>query len=81
MDFYSSVQLDFTINHTIYNLYVANKLYLKDDSTFYHTNDLIFTWLTNCSELEEMTLAVSNPLHRKEQTTATFGGSSMSICT
>ena len=54
--------------NTIYNLYVANKLYLKDDSTFYHTNDLIFSWLTNCSELEEMTLAVSNPLHRKEQT-------------
>ena len=67
--------------NTIYNLYVANKLYLKDDSTFYHTNDLIFSWLTNCSELEEMTLAVSNPLHRKEQTTATFGGISMSICT
>lgn len=54
--------------NTIYNLYAANKLYLKDDSTFYHTNDLIFSWLTNCSELEEMTLAVSKPLHQKEQT-------------
>jgi hypothetical protein len=54
--------------NTIYNLYAANKLYLKDGSTFYHTNDLIFSWLTNCSELEEMTLAVSKPLHQKEQT-------------
>ena len=54
--------------NTIYNLYAANKLYLKDDSTFYHTNDLIFSWLTNCTELEEMTLAVSKPLHQKEQT-------------
>ena len=54
--------------NTIYNLYAANKLYLKDDSTFYHTNDLIFLWLTNCSELEGMTLAVSKPLHQKEQT-------------
>lgn len=54
--------------NTIYNLYAANKLYLKDGSTFYHTNDLIFSWLTNCSELEEMTLAASKPLHQKEQT-------------
>ena len=53
--------------NTIYNLYAANKLYLKDENTFYHTNDLIFSWLTNCSELEEMTLAVSNPLHQEEQ--------------
>lgn len=55
--------------NTIYNLYVANKLYLKDDSTFYHTNDLIFSWLTNCADLEEMVLAVSNPLQQKEQKT------------
>ena len=53
--------------NTIYSLYTANKLQLKDESTFYHTNDLIFSWLTNCADLEEMTLAVSNPLQQKEQ--------------
>ena len=53
--------------NTIYKLYVSNKLYLKDESTFYHTNDLVFSWLTNCIELEEMTLAVSKPLHQEEQ--------------
>ncbi|MCR2002923.1 hypothetical protein ABID24_002718 [Blautia caecimuris] len=51
----------------IYSLYDTNKLYLKDETTFYHTNDLIFLWLTNCVDLEEMMLAVSNPLHQKEQ--------------
>ena len=53
--------------NTIYNLYVANKLYLKDDSTFYHTNDLVFSWLTNCADLEKMILSVANPLQQKEQ--------------
>lgn len=53
--------------NTILSLYTANKLQLKDDSTFYHTNDLVFSWLTNCANLEEMTLAVSNPLQQKEQ--------------
>lgn len=53
--------------NTIYSLYTANKVYLKDANTFYHTNDLIFSWLTNCSDLEGMTLAVSNPLHQEEQ--------------
>lgn len=53
--------------NTIYSLYTANKLQLKDESTFYHTNDLIFSWLTNCADLEEMTLAVFYPLQQKEQ--------------
>ena len=53
--------------NTIYSLYSANKQYLKKENTFYHTNDLVFSWLTNCSDLEEMTLAVSNPLHQEEQ--------------
>lgn len=53
--------------NTIYSLYTANKLQLKDDSTFYHTNDLVFSWLTNCADLGEMVLAVSNPLQQKEQ--------------
>lgn len=53
--------------NTIYSLYTANKLQLKDESTFYHTNDLIFSWLTNCADLEEMTLAVFNPLQQKAQ--------------
>lgn len=53
--------------NTIYSLYTANKLHLKDESTFYHTNDLIFSWLTNCADLEEMTLAVFYPLQQKEQ--------------
>lgn len=53
--------------NTIYSLYTANKIYLKDAKTFYHTNDLIFSWLTNCSDLEGMTLAMSNPLHQEEQ--------------
>lgn len=53
--------------NTIYSLYTANKLHLKDESTFYYTNDLVFSWLTNCADLEEMVLAVSNPLQQKEQ--------------
>ena len=53
----------------IYSLYTANKLQLKDDSTFYHTNDLVFSWLTNCADLEKMVLAVANPLHQNEQKT------------
>lgn len=57
----------YTEVHTIYSLYAANKLQLKDASTFYHINDLIFSWLTNCADLEEMVLAVDNPLHQKEQ--------------
>ena len=55
--------------NTIYSLYTANKLQLKDDSTFYHTNDLVFSWLTNCADLEKMVLAVANPLHQNEQKT------------
>lgn len=57
----------YTEVNTIYSLYAANKLQLKDESVFYHTNDLIFSWLTNCTDLEEMVLAVANPLHQKEQ--------------
>ncbi len=53
--------------NTIYSLYTENKLQLKDESTFYHTNDLVFSWLTNCADLEEMALAVSKPLQQKEQ--------------
>ncbi len=53
--------------NTIYALYVKNELYLKDDNTFYHSNDLVFLWLTNCSDLEEMTLALYKPLHQEEQ--------------
>lgn len=56
--------LEFNI---IYHLYEANKIFLKDDGKFYHTNDLIFSFLTNCCELEEMMLAVLNPLQEKEQ--------------
>ena len=55
--------------NTVYSLYTANKLQLKDDSTFYHTNDLVFSWLTNCADLEKMVLAVANPLHQNEQKT------------
>lgn len=57
----------YTEVNTVYSLYAANKLQLKDESVFYHTNDLIFSWLTNCADLEEMALAVANPLHKKEQ--------------
>ena len=53
----------------IYSIYTANKLQLKDDSTFYHTNDLVLSWLTNCADLEKMVLAVANPLHQNEQKT------------
>lgn len=55
--------------NTIYSLYTENKLQLKDESTFYHTNDLVFSWLTNCADLEKMVLAVANPLHQNEQKT------------
>lgn len=57
----------YTEVNTVYSLYAANKLQLKDESVFYHTNDLIFSWLTNCADLEEMALAVASPLHQKEQ--------------
>ena len=57
----------YTEMHTIHSLYAANKLLLKDASHFYYINDLIFSWLTNCADLEEMVLAVDNPLHQKEQ--------------
>lgn len=53
--------------NTIYSLYTANRLSLKDANILCDTNNLIFSWLTNCSDLEEMTLAVSNPLHQEEQ--------------
>lgn len=53
--------------NTIYSLYTDNKLYLKKADTFYGCNDLIFTWLTNCSDLEEMALVMSKPLHQEEQ--------------
>lgn len=52
---------------TIYALYTTNKNLLEGTGTFCHTNDSIFSWLTNCSDLEEMALAISNPLHQKEQ--------------
>ena len=55
--------------NTIYSLYTENKLQLKDESTFYHTNDLVFSWLTNCADLGKMVLAVANPLHQNEQKT------------
>ena len=53
--------------NTIFSLYTTNKLYLKNEKTLYRINDLIFSWLTNCSELEEMALAVFNPLKHEEQ--------------
>ena len=56
--------IEFTV---IYNLYTANKQHLKDEKALYYTNDLIFSRLTNCSELETMIHAVKNPLHQDEQ--------------
>lgn len=53
--------------NTIYALYTTNKKHLEEAGTFCHTNNLIFAWLTNCSDLAEMMFAVSNPLHQKEQ--------------
>ena len=53
--------------NTIYALYITNKNHLEEADTFCHTNNLIFAWLTNCSDLEEMMLAISNPLHQEEQ--------------
>ena len=55
--------------NTILSLYTENKSQLKDESTFYHTNDLVFSWLTNCADLEKMVFAVANPLHQNEQKT------------
>lgn len=53
--------------NTIYALYTTNKKHLEETGTFCHTNNLIFAWLTNCSDLAEMMFAVSNPLHQEEQ--------------
>lgn len=44
-----------------------NIIYLKNDSSFYRTNDLIFAWLTNCSELADMGAAVADPLQPDKQ--------------
>ena len=49
--------------NTIYALYTTNKNHLEKADTFCRTNNLIFVWLTNCSDLEEMMLAVSNEQH------------------
>ena len=48
--------------NTLLRLLKDNIPYLTDDSSFYHKNDLIFAWLTNCSELEGMWDAVADPL-------------------
>lgn len=53
--------------NTLLRLLKDNIIYLKDDSSFYHTNDLIFTWLTNCSELADMGAALANPLQADKQ--------------
>ncbi len=52
---------------TLLRLLKDNIVYLKDDSSFYHTNDLIFTWLTNCSELADMGAALADPLQADKQ--------------
>ena len=56
--------IEFTM---IYDLYKTNKHHLKDEKAFCYTNDLTFSWLTNCSELETMMHAIKNPLHQDEQ--------------
>lgn len=53
--------------NTIYELYTSNKIYLKNNDSICYINDLIFSWLTNCSELEEMYRAMEKPLHHEEQ--------------
>lgn len=53
--------------NTIYSLYTNNAMYLKASDAFYYTNDMIFSWLTNCSDLDEMAQAMFNPLHQPEQ--------------
>ena len=52
---------------TLLRLLKDNIIYLKDDSSFYHTNDLIFAWLTNCSELADMGAALADPLQSDKQ--------------
>ena len=53
--------------NTLLRLLKDNIIYLKDDSSFYHTNNLIFTWLTNCSELADMGAALADPLQSDKQ--------------
>lgn len=50
-----------------YSLYIEYKKYLEEDDTFSSTIDLVFSWLTNCSDLEEMCLAMNKPLSGPEQ--------------
>ena len=52
---------------TLLRLLKDNIAYLKDDSLFYHTNVLIFAWLTNCSELAGMGAAAADPLQTDKQ--------------
>lgn len=48
-------------------LYEQNQILLKDRKGLLQVVDYPFMWLTNCSLLENMNLAMKNPLHKDEQ--------------
>lgn len=52
---------------TILRLYRDNRWYLDNEDIFFHMSNSIFTWLTNCSNLEDMAPAFYKPLQSDEQ--------------
>ena len=48
-------------------LYIQNETLFIDKDSLLYLVDYPFVWLTNCALLEEMNLAMKNPLHQHEQ--------------
>lgn len=52
---------------TIYSLYSENKEALNKENAFLYLNEFDYSFLINCSDLEEMIQAISKPLQQNEQ--------------
>lgn len=52
---------------TIYSLYSENKEALNKENAFLYLNEFEYSFLINCSDLEEMIQAISKPLQQNEQ--------------
>ena len=52
---------------TIYSLYSENKEALNKENAFLYLNEFEYSFLINCSDLEQMIQAISKPLQQNEQ--------------
>lgn len=52
---------------TIYSLYGENKEIINKENAFLYLNEFEYSFLINCSYLEEMMQAILKPLHHNEQ--------------